>query len=222
MIGDKYHERTGVGGRGSGPDARHPKLETRARHRRGFSMTEMLVVVTIFAMASLTIAATHINFTRLHRRTANAEALGEDLRFVSELLVRLARNNSVEYPALPNPITTTSSIALLSSTDGSILIVQRFSSGSSVCSGLSAACLGLSRDGGGSWAPITGKNVNIDRFNVYVTPSIDPFQTIGIGSYNNSTQPRVTFLIDATYVSQSLESATLSLQTTVTSRVYER
>ena len=185
-------------------------------------MTEMLVVVTIFSIASLTIAATHINFTKLHRRTANAEALGEDLRFVSELLVRLGRNHTVAYPALPNAITATSSISLISSTDGSVILVERFPSASSVCSGLSAACLGLSQDGGGTWAPITGKNVNVDRFNVYVTPDTSPFEPVGIGSYDNDTQPRITFVIDATYIAPTLESASLSLQTTVTSRVYER
>lgn len=194
----------------------------RRANTRGFSMTEMLVVVTIFAVASLTIAATHINFTRLHRRTANAEALGEDLRFASELLVRLARNNTVDYPPLPQSLSASSTLVLVSSTDGSGLIVKRFGSSDAACTGLDAACLGLSRDGGASWGPITGKNVNIDRFDVYVTPSADPFEATGIGTYDNDLQPRMTLVIDATYLAPALESATLSLQTTVTSRIYLR
>jgi hypothetical protein len=184
----------------------------------------MLVVTALFAIASLTISATYINFTRLHRRVANAEYLGEELRFAMELMVRLARNNAVKYPPLPNTIAYgTSSLALKSTTSATTTYVERFATSSAVCAGLNAACLGLSTNGGTTWSAITGKNVAIDRFKVFTWPDRDPFQPVGVGGYNNNYQPRMIILLQGSYVASStLERASLGLQTAVSSRVYLR
>ena len=197
---------------------------TRLKRRKGFSAIEMLVVTALFAIASLTVAATYINFTRLHRRVANAEYLGEEMRFAMELMVRLARNNVINYPVLPNALVSpTSTLSLESLTSATTTLIRQFATSSAVCAGLNASCLGLSSNAGTSWAAITGKNVNIDRFSVYVMPVRDPFQTIGVGAYDNNEQPRVTFMIDASYVATStLERSSMSVQTSVSNRVYLR
>lgn len=204
-------------------DLRASPMPTRWR-RKGFSIIELLVVVSIFSMASLMIAATFVSFSRLHRRVANAEVLGEDLRFVAELLVRAARNNIVDYPTLPGQFTTpTSTLQLVSLTSTSTIRAQRFTTSSATCAGLNASCLALSLNGGGTWTPITGKNVAVDAFRVYITPTRSPFQPTGVGTYDNNNQPRVTFQIDASYVATSTaERATLSVQTSVSSRIYVR
>lgn len=199
-------------------------LFRRSHLKRGFSAIELLVVTTIFALGSVTVATTYINFTRLHRRVANAEFLGEELRFTSELIVRAARNNVINYPTLPAQLTSpTSSLSLENLTTASTTIIQRFTTSSSVCAGLNGACLALSVNGGTSWSAITGKNVAIDAFRVYVTPVRDPFQANGVGGYDNDNQPRVTFKINASYnTSSTLERANLSVQTSVSNRVYLR
>lgn len=192
-------------------------------NRRGFSAVEMLVVIAIFAVASVTITATYINFSRLHRRVANAEALGEDLRYTAELIVRSARSNTIDYPSLPSSIASPSSTLRLVSLGGSPIWIQRFATSSSVCTGLNVACLGLSTDSGTNWSAITGRNIAINRFDVYITPTQDPFEAVGIGVYSSNDQPRVTFQIDATYLTNNpLESADLRLQTSVSSRLYLR
>jgi len=189
----------------------------------GFSAVEMLIVIAIFAIASVTITATYINFTHLHRRVANAEILGEEMRFVSELLVRTARANTIDYPALPAEIVSPSSTLQLLTAGGGSVWIQRFATSSSVCTGLDAACLGLSTDSGTNWSAITGKYVSISAFDVYITPTANPFEATGIGVYDNDDQPRVTFLIDATYASPSArETASLRVQTSVSSRLYLR
>lgn len=192
----------------------------RLRHGRGFTAAEMLVVVGLFSVGSLIITATYINFTRFHRRVANAEILHEELRFVSELLVRAARNNPVDYPNLPLQIVSPSSTLSLD-TPSSTMKIRLFASSTSPCSG--SACLGLSLNNGVTWTPVTGKRISVDRFQIYVNPVRSPFQATGIGSYDNNNQPRVTFLINATYQATStLEKATASIQTSVSSRVYLR
>lgn len=193
------------------------------RQRRGFSAVEMLVVIAIFAIASVAITATYVNFTRLHRRVANAEVLGEDMRFVAELLVRTARANTVDYPSLPDELVSPSSTLRLLTGGGDPIWIQHFTTSSTVCAGLEASCLGLSIDSGTNWEAITGKYVAINRFDVYVTPTGNPFEPIGIGLYDSDNQPRVTFLIDATYAAPSeREQASLRLQTSVSSRLYLR
>jgi hypothetical protein len=185
----------------------------------------MLVVVAVFAIGSLALISTYVNFTRLHRRVANGETLGEDMRFTLELLVRAARNNTVSYPSgvtsLTRPVAPP--FILKSVSGSSTIYIQKSLSTDTECSGLSADCLALSLDNGATWTAITGKYVNIDRFNAYVTPLINPFFDTGVGMYNNNSQPRVTFVIDASYkVPGAMDPVTLSVQTSVSSRIYVR
>lgn len=198
----------------------HVTTQRRNHALGGFTIIELLVVVTIFAIGSLAISATYINFTRLHRRAANSELLGEEMRFAMELIVRAARNNRIYYYSNPYPWQD-DALALLDA-DGSWIYIASFAEGDAVCSGLNGGCLALRMEGG-SWTPITGKNIDVDRFDVYVTPVYDPFTAVGIGTYANDLQPRVTIVLDANYrASNDRESASMSMQTTVSSRVYVR
>jgi prepilin-type N-terminal cleavage/methylation domain-containing protein len=232
MIGDSYEAGSRAAGRPGGRTYQTPvyhfgRLVARSPGRqRGFSVVELLVVVAIFAIGSLTIISTYVNFTRLHRRVANGELLGEDIRFTTELLVRAARNNTILYPTVPTALTPLSSpltqLDLKSANSSSTVSFKKFPSGDAVCVGLSADCLALSINGG-AWTAITGRYVNINRFNAYVTPLVNPFYDAGLGMYNNSNQPRVTFLIDAAYIAPGIaDPVILSVQTSVSSRIYVR
>ena len=205
--------------------ALHAKLVLDSRKTgAGFTVVELLIVVTIFAIGSLSVAATYINFTRLHRKVANAETLGQDLRFTTELLVRAARNNTVVYPPLPGALPVPSNTLDLVSSGGSPLAFRKWglAEAGGPCAPVNADCLALSLDNGATWVPITGKNVNVDRFDVYVMPRTNPFEAVGL-TYDNNNQPRVTFVIDATYkTANALEQAKLSVQTSVSSRLYVR
>jgi prepilin-type N-terminal cleavage/methylation domain-containing protein len=195
-----------------------------AQLRNGFSVVELLVVVTIFAVGSLAIASTYINFTRLHRRIANTETLGQELRFASELVVRAIRNNAPEYPPLPGALELPMhEIRLKSQNGNSSIWIQRFLAAEPPCTGLNADCLALSLDQGASWAPMTGKNVHIHTFDVYVTPTKNPFESTGVGSFDNDQQPVTTVLIGASFrTAHASEAASLSVQTSVSSRLYLR
>jgi prepilin-type N-terminal cleavage/methylation domain-containing protein len=192
-----------------------------AATRRGFTLVEMLVVVSIFITASVAIVATSVNLTRLHRRAANGERLGEDLRYTMELLVRLTRNRRIVYPTLPGTLPAKTSQLTLLDTNGVSLTVKLFPKSNSACGGLNANCLAID-PGTGVYTALSGKNVNMSRFDVYVQPTSDPFQLSG-GAYVSNLQPRVTFVVDANYVTTSTkEAASLGVQTTVSSRVYVR
>ncbi|OGL79199.1 hypothetical protein A3E39_04825 [Candidatus Uhrbacteria bacterium RIFCSPHIGHO2_12_FULL_60_25] len=219
---------TGVKNREPGTGNGEPGTGNRERgtgnRERGFTVVELLIVVAIFSIASISIVSTYINFTRLHRRVANAETLGQDLRFTMELLVRAARNNTVVYPALPASLSKPVGTLNLISSAGTPVSFRRwgYAEIGSPCLPLKADCLALSFDNGATWTAITGKNVNIDRFDAYVTPLQNPFEAVGF-AYNNNDQPRVTIVMDATYKNVvAQEQAKLSVQTSVSSRLYVR
>lgn len=181
---------------------------------------EMLIVITLFSMMMLIVAQTFASFNLLHRKIANKAVVSQELRFAMELLVRAARNNQISY-ASPPPVRA--SELHLVQTGGVELIVKRSVVGDALCADLpKVACLLLSTDGGTTWVPITGKRLNVERFDAYVRPSTSPFELSG-GSYASNIQPFVTFHLRMTYMAdRTQEQQTLETQTTVSSRVYSR
>lgn len=196
----------------------------RTKAVKGFTVIELLIVLFLFSMASVTIAATYVNLTRLHRRASNAETLGEELRYINEMLVRATRNYRVSY--VTNPVSYQRSyIDLLNSSNQQISFAWS-ASGNSVCSGLNTqtGCMTMFVQGTtASYIPLSSKNIDILDFRVYTTPTNDPFTPVSLGVYANNRQPIITYFIRARYnASDPREQATLITQTSVESRVYVR
>ncbi|MBD3251016.1 hypothetical protein GF380_00855 [Candidatus Uhrbacteria bacterium] len=209
MIGGSWFRRRA---RSEGRNVRRPLL--------GFTVLELLVVVTIFAIGSIAISATYINFTRLHRRASNAQQLAEEMRFITELITREIRNNRIEWALINNHFR--GAVELLDEQDSRIRIV--FTGNDTWCDPLEVDnCIIMSHAGEFGWTPITGKRINVVLFRAFYTPYEDPFTSVGLGSYPNDQQPRITFLIHAEYVADHpRESVSMEMQTTVSSRVYVR
>lgn len=196
----------------------------RRGHVGGFTMIELLVVLLLFSIGSITIAATYVNLTRLHRRAANAETLGEELRYMTELIVRATRNYRVSYAVNPVPYQRTT-IDLLNAANNQVSFAWAASS-NVVCDGLNTTvgCMTMYVQGvTPSYVPLSGKNIDILNFRVYTTPTADPFTPISLGVYANNRQPVVTYFIRARYnAPDAREQAVLTVQTSVESRVYVR
>lgn len=186
----------------------------------GFSLMEMLIVVTLFALSMMVMAQTFVSFNQLHRKIANRAIVSQDLRFTTELLVRAARNRPISYVAAPPP--KDSQLKLMQA-NGVEMIIKRSLLGDAACEDLpTVACLLLSTDGGTTWTPITGKRINVEQFDVYAFPSQSPFVLAG-GVYPNNLQPFVTFTIGMRYMADNVkEREALKTQTTVSTRIYLR
>lgn len=181
---------------------------------------EMLIVVALFSAASVILSQTYVSFNQLHRKVANAAILGQDMRFATELIVRAARNNRIDFTGQPLPARD-NRLRLLTSTGGTIDIAAR--TGAADCQDTTVTtCLAMSLDGGTTWQPITARRVNVTNFDVYVRPSNSPFIPTG-GGYDNDTQPFVTVNIGLQYMAPNpKDQVRLRAQTTVASRVYVR
>lgn len=187
-------------------------------------MIELLIVLLLFSFGSIAISATYVNLTRLHRRAANAETLGEELRYMTELLVRATRNYRVSYAVNPVSYQRTS-IDLLNSSNNLVSFAWS-ASANAVCNGLNTntGCLTMYVQGvTASYTPLSGKNIDILDFRVYTTPTADPFTPVSLGVYANNRQPVITYFIRARYnATDPRERAILTVQTSVESRVYVR
>lgn len=202
-------------------DSRDPGLHKK-NQLHGFTMVELLLVVAIFSVAMLSIAAIYVNFMRLERRASNAEQVGEELRYMGELIVRAARNNRISYAGAPLGYQT-SSLTLVNSSNQNI-VIEKLASGATECSGLNVTqgCLALTIPGQPRTA-LSGKNIDIVQFAVYVNPSTDPYTPIGLGVYSSNKQPLVTVFIQARFnTTNPRERVTINFQTSVDSRVYTR
>lgn len=190
----------------------------------GFTVIELLIVLLLFSIGSLAISATYINLTRLHRRASNAETLGTELRYITEMLVRATRNYRISYATNPVNYSRTS-IDLLNAANNQVSFAWS-AAGNAVCNGLNVqtGCLTMYVQGvTASYIPLSSKNIDILDFRIYTTPQYDPFTPISLGVYQNNRQPIVTYFIKAQYnASDPREEATLTVQTSVESRVYVR
>ncbi|MBU1907738.1 prepilin-type N-terminal cleavage/methylation domain-containing protein [Patescibacteria group bacterium] len=186
----------------------------------GFSLMEMLIVTALFSILVLVMAQTFSSFNLLHRKIANRSVLNQDARFITEMVVRAARNNPLSYSS---PYSARETELRLVAPTGLRIIFKQSDIGQAECDDLPAVrCLLLSTDGGASWTPVSGKNISVERFYVYVRPSVSPFELIN-GAYQNDVQPFVTLDLSLRYMaSNPKEQDTLQVQTTVSSRVYLR
>ncbi len=199
----------------------------RLRLRLGYTLVEMLVVTLIFSIAAAILSEIFISFNQLHRRVADSAILGQDMRFAMELLVREARNDTIDYKAYGGTVNAVDSILKLKKRNGTQVWIAMGAPGalpgSPSCENTTIAhCLALSIDGGSTWSQITSNRVEVESFKVFVRPTVSPFVPVN-GVYPNNIQPFVTVNLRLLYKAPDpKERVTLQAQTTVSSRVYKR
>lgn len=186
--------------------------------RAGFTVVEMMVAITIFSTIAVVMAQTFVSFNQLHRRIAYSAILGQDARFLNELLVREGRNKLIDYSA-GSILPVADNLHLISrdGTQQAWFAIQTAASGN--CGSTGVDCVAFSNDGGATWNQLTSNKVNVKQFDVIVRPADDPFNVITPGD----TQPFVTVAVTFQYKSDDpRENPILQTQTTVASRVYLR
>lgn len=192
----------------------------RSTLKSGYSLAELLVVMLLFSFALLILGQTYIQFIRLSHKTANAAVVQQDTRFVLEYVARVVRGSEVYYSgSIASP---TSSLRLLKE-DGDYIEIKKSDPGDPLCVDEPVvSCLLVTRDSGITWAPLTANSVNVDTFNVFVSPTQSPFELSGF-DYPNDQQPFVTINLTLTYNANSeREVYSQTAQTSISSRVYVR
>ncbi|MBI4414916.1 MAG: type II secretion system protein, partial [Candidatus Kerfeldbacteria bacterium] len=74
-------------------------------HRKGFTLVEILTVVSIFAVTSLIATNIFVITSRFQRKAATSQKLQGDIRFAVEAIAREVRFGTIDYGCYaPSPI----------------------------------------------------------------------------------------------------------------------
>lgn len=186
----------------------------------GFTLMEMLIVIALFALTATIMAQTYVTFNALQRKTANRAVLVQEMRNALEQITRAVRNNPIDDASAISPKSTT---LRLVQPDGTFLVfaITPFAPpGCAVCK--KTPTFAESFDNGATWHALTASRVQIDRFDVYVRPTVSPFELVN-GAYPSDVQPYVTIHLKMTYSADNpKDNSTIETQTTIASRLYER
>lgn len=178
--------------------------------QRGFTLIEAVVAAGIFIIIFVLVIDLAVIFTRNPQRIIRQKQIETDVNYLMEKAAQKIRISNIDYDTydlLGTPISNPDDfVYLINDSDGSFSISK------------SSGDILLNTD------PLNSNKTVIDQFIVYVNPIDNPFcNNFETGAYIaclSDTQPRVTMAILAHHVDDA--NITFNIQTTISSRIYER
>ncbi|MBI3963481.1 MAG: prepilin-type N-terminal cleavage/methylation domain-containing protein [Candidatus Kerfeldbacteria bacterium] len=210
---------------------RHDRRAPRRRlNRRGLTLMEMIVVVAVLSITIVVAIDIFLNLSKLQRRASAQQEVQSDARYLLEAVVRDVRSGTVDYAFYGGSITNPETILVVRDPDGNQRQYQyepgaqkiRFCmcnlSSPTSCPDpgdlLVPGCIDDTDTP--TWQDVTPPGITIQSAVFTIIPMEDPFDlTTGVDE-----QPQVTISLGST--SPQLGGETLFLQTTASSRAYQR
>lgn len=197
--------------------------------RRGFTLIETIIATSIFVIAGVAASSIFLSAQKATQRTIAGERVGADVRWVMERMAEDIRLSAVDYSQfiggriVANPL---KALPLITEEDASL--VYGLSANPEVCGAADVQCITVTRGSSSAGeagpaveAAMTPVGINVRRLAFYVWPTADPFALAGDGRVIG--QPKVTIVLETeTIGTRKEEQARISLQTTVSTRVYKR
>lgn len=173
---------------------------------KGFTLAEVLVTIFVFLLALTAIIGIFTSVLTAQRKINAERKLDQNTRFGFEELTRRIRSSKIDYvkqAVLPQPFLASEHLYLLSG------------SGESWHFFLNSQNLAFENNGA---APVNlfGDEIKVTNLKFYIFPQASPY----FGGVDPN-QSRVTVYLAAEN-RQGQSKAVTTLQTTITSRVYER
>lgn len=184
------------------------------KYQRGYTLVEMLVTVSIFALAFTAIAAIFLGFTTAQSRASNAQKLLNEGNFVFEAIAREVRMHSIDYTCPGVVYADDKDGICLRSIDGGESIQFHYDSIAktvSVCKKIGPSQCLVS-----DWRVLHPDTITVSNFKWHVFPTEDPLRTTDV---DKMFHPLVT-------LQMTIEAGTgrarqeYDFQTAVTSRAY--
>jgi prepilin-type N-terminal cleavage/methylation domain-containing protein len=183
-------------------------------NNRGFTLIEMLVSVAIFAVVMVVALGALLSLSEANRRAELLSSATNNFNSAIDSMSRAIRTGQ-NYHCGGGTLTLAQDCAASGSSEFAFLsatnqeVVYEFST--SGCPN-SAGCILRSLDGGSTFASITSPELVVTSLMFYV-----------IGSpKGDNIQPKVDMLVGGHIVIQGSQNATLSLQTSITQRLYDQ
>lgn len=187
--------------------------------KKGFTYVELIIVVAIFSIITVIVGSTFILFSKAEATTSINERLLADGRYLLETMVRSIRTNKVDYSLYTSPIINPVDYISVRNSENNLI---EFRYEESDCPNEIIGCLIMNHlDGTGT---LSGKNMNVDYAKFYVTPVLNPFEVTESGDYASNEQPSIMILlgISSTQETPNGEPVRIQLQTTISTKAYER
>lgn len=197
-------------------------------NQHGFSLFEVMLAIALFVTATAVIADVFIQTNRAQRTTKGIVTAASDARFALESLARTARLSMIDYDYYANGIVQDDGESVLALRSGSGTAIKFSQQTGTVCGAdvtntcLAVCFLETCIDDSADWTALTPESVVVPnlRFMIYPTSSPFDFTTAGV---RPDAQPRVTIIMTSENDTQDpSQQKSLRLQTTVSSRVYDR
>ena len=186
--------------------------------RRGFTLIEMLVVMALFMTLMLVVSDIFLSVSLVQRKTLAREQGAKEMQFVLEQLAQAIRLNKINYSHYKLPLTGQVEDLALIDADQKETIYTLTSTG---CAVSVTEC--IKKSVAGVEAIISPSNVNIEELKFSILPLVDPY------AYNESAKkftsdetPLVSIYLTAKDINANQDERKIVLQTTMTTRYYER
>ncbi len=195
---------------------------------KGFTLMELLVVLTIFSMVVTTATDIFLLTNRSQRKIFGLERTQADARYTLEAIAREVRTGTIDYAYYAGRAaqlaTPDAELALLDAANSPLKFKVSDSGTEALCADANSRPCLLVTVGANPPAAITPKNVAVRTAKFYVAPTSDPMSyDVTTGSYASNVQPHVTIvLVLESRGDRAGEQSVVYLQTTATSRGYKR
>ena len=183
------------------------------KERRGFTLIEVLVSTAIFIIIFVIIADLAILFNKNPQQVIRQKQVENDLDYAIEFLSQKIRTNTIDYDKYIDEIIDLTNVDSADNPTNILYLID--TNGNQTTFDLTSDKLRYESTN------ITSNDVIIDTLNFYIYPTATPWEYDFIIEkiHNNNDQPRVTISITAHHVD---DDTPIYLQTTISTRVYER
>lgn len=188
------------------------------KSKKGFTLSEMLVVMVVFSLLSVALAGIFVQFFNVEKRGFALQKISSDMRFTLEMITREVRMGNIDYRltgyyggTVPLP---TSTLAILDASDTQTL----FGLAGTDCETTNNCYVFVRRNG--TDYRITPDDLAVNKLSFYVSPDEDPFTLQAAGTYLASEQPRVLVVLEEKDAQTG--EIVLRMQTAISSKIYKR
>lgn len=200
---------------------------TGAKLKKGFTVLEMVVVMSIFSIASVYSMSAYVKSNRGQKKIVAISKSTTDARYALETMVKEIRSGKIDYEMyklkdinLDNnePVND----LFIKDANNNLVwfnLYQVDQTRSQI-----RVCYTFELCEEDKWYDITPGNVTVTTFNVYIWPKKNPFVlNSNTNEYEANEQPKATIVIRSKSLDKSeVAPQEIHLQTTVSSRTYER
>ena len=183
-----------------------------SKQKNGFLLMEMIIATALFLTVTTISIGIFLSVTKANTKINAMQKVENEIRYIVEMISKEIKIGTIYYDYydivysdnFDNPI---SILALTDNADN----VSYFKLNEN-------GVIQMSLDNGTNWSDLSTDNIIVDSLDFYLLPDSDPFKP---GSTEVS-QPMVTLFLEAHYNKGDSSDGKIRVQTTISSRQYEK